>query len=162
MSVRPTPDIRFERPEPEQLRRVAELRWDGEVRDDPGPAETRGHFVDSFQQWGADHDASHLCLVGVDPDDDVVAFGFVALTPRVPSPSVATRRSADIQTVFVVPALRNSGIGGRLIDLLVGLAREQGAEHVTVHSSPGAVTAYERAGFTHDPLMLNQILRQAP
>jgi GNAT superfamily N-acetyltransferase len=60
--------------------------------------------------------------------------------------------------VFVTPALRNAGIGGQLIDQLVTLAREQGAEHVTVHSSSAAVTAYERAGFEHDPLMLNQLL----
>jgi GNAT superfamily N-acetyltransferase len=63
-----------------------------------------------------------------------------------------------VQAVFVTPTLRNGGVGGQLIDQLVRLAREQGAEHVTVHSSPGAVTAYERAGFQRDPLMLNQLL----
>ena len=146
------------RPEPEQFRQVARLRWDWAVPDDHEPRTSRDHCVENFQQWCEAHHSSHLCVVGVDQDDEVVAFGFVALTPRVPGPNLDARKSADLQAVFVTPDLRNAGIGRQLIDQLVGLARQQGAEHVTVHSSSRAVTAYERAGFTDDPLMLNQLL----
>lgn len=156
--VRPRPFIRFERPGPERLSEVANLRWDWVVRNGHEARATRSRFAQEFLRWCEDHQSSHLCVVGVDGDDDVVAFGFVALTPRVPAPNLGGRRSADVQAVFVRPDLRNVGIGGRLIDQLVSLAREQGAEHVTVHSSSGAVTAYQRAGFKHDPLMLNQVL----
>lgn len=137
---------------------MAELRWELVGPNDREPGANRRRFVETFQQWCETHHSTHLCVVGVDRGDEVVAFGFVALTPRVPSPDRDERKSADVQTVFVTPALRNAGIGGQLIDQLVSLARAQGAEHVTVHSSSGAVTAYERAGFTHDPLMLNQLL----
>ena len=88
--------------------------------------------------------------------DEVVAYGFTALTERVPNAGRPLRLSADIQAVWVRPDLRNAGIGGRLIDALVESARNAGAEFVTVHSSPGAVTAYERAGFEHDRLMMFQ------
>jgi len=118
---------------------------------------TERAFVEDFERWWQDHQRTHLCVVGLECGE-VVAFGFVALTPRVPGPHVPSRRSADVQAVFVVPHLRNAGVGGRLIERLVELAREAGAEHVTVHSSSGAVTAYERAGFSHDRLMLNQVL----
>ena len=128
------------------------------MANDAQPQAARGLFVESFQEWCEAHRASHLCVVGIDRDGAVVAFGFVALTPRVPAPNQDARRSADVQAVFVAPELRNAGVGGQLIDRLVGLARQQGAEHVTVHSSTRAVTAYERAGFTADPLMLNQLL----
>lgn len=145
----------MERATAEQVRQVAGLRWD---LDNGRDAQLSRHeFVESFEEWWRDHRRSHLCVVGLD-GDEVVGFGFVALTPRVPGPHVPSRRSADVQAVFVVPRLRNAGIGGRIVDRLVSLAREEGAEHVTVHSSAGAVTAYERAGFVHDPLMLNQTL----
>ena len=83
------------------------------------------------------------------------------LTGSSPSPTMHAYVStipADVQAVFVVPRLRNLGVGGRLIGRLLSVAREAGAEHVTVHSSADAVTAYERAGFSRDPLMLNQAL----
>lgn len=134
------------------------MRWELVAAEDAGPRMTRGTFIEAFQDWCDAHRSSHLCIVGVTRDDAVVAFGFVALTARVPSPDRDARASADLQAVYVTPVLRNAGIGGQLIDRLVGLARRHGAEHVTVHSSRGAVTAYERAGFTDDPLMLNQLL----
>jgi GNAT superfamily N-acetyltransferase len=137
---------------------VAELRWDWAVGNGHGARVSRTRFAEDFQRWCDVHQASHLCVVGLDAGDAVVAFGFVALTQRVPAPNQEERWSADVQAVFVTPTLRNGGVGGQLIDQLVRLAREQGAEHVTVHSSPGAVTAYERAGFQRDPLMLNQLL----
>ncbi|MCP3934927.1 MAG: GNAT family N-acetyltransferase [Actinomycetia bacterium] len=119
---------------------------------------TRDHFTQGLQQWCEAHQGTHLCLVGIGEDDEVVGFGFVVLTARVPTASLDERTSADVQAVFVTPELRNAGIGGLLIEELVGLARERGAEHITVHSSPGAITAYERAGFVHDSLMMNQML----
>jgi GNAT superfamily N-acetyltransferase len=149
--------VRVERATAEHVHQVAALRWDWALGNGRDPQLSRHEFVESFEQWWRDHQHTHLCVVGLERDE-VVGFGFVALTPRVPGPHVPSRRSADVQAVFVVPRLRNAGIGGRVVERLVSLAREKGAEHVTVHSSAGAVTAYERAGFVHDPLMLNQTL----
>lgn len=157
MPADPDPDVRVVRAEAEHLRQVAALRWDWAVDDERRPQLSRDEFVASLEQWWRDHRPTHLCVVGLERDE-VVGFGFVALTARVPGPHVPSRRSADVQAVIVLPRLRNRGIGGRIVDRLVSLAREEGAEHVTVHSSAGAVTAYERAGFVHDPLMLNQTL----
>lgn len=158
VSVRSRLGISFQPAEPAQVRQVAELRWDWGIGNGHEARTTRDRFAEDFQRWFDAHRSTHLCVVGVDRDHEVVAFGFVALTPRVPAPNRDERRSADVQAVFVTPALRNTGIGGHLIEQLVMLARDQGAEHVTVHSSSRAVTAYERAGFERDPLMLNQLL----
>lgn len=148
--------ISYMRPHPEHLRRVAGLRWDWAVAAGHVARDTRDRFVDDFQSWCEARQNSHLCLVALDADDKVVGFGFVVLTARVPTANVDARCSADVQAVFVTPEFRNAGIGGQLVEQLVTLARDHEAEHITVHSSPAAVTAYERAGFVHDPLMMNR------
>ncbi len=157
MPADPDPDVRVVRAEAEHVRQVAALRWDWALGNGRDPQQSRPDFEEGFEQWCHDHRPTHLCVVGLERDQ-VVGFGFLALTARVPGPHVRSRRSADVQAVFVLPRLRNRGVGGRIVERLVELAREEGAEHVTVHSSAGAVTAYERAGFCHDPLMLNQTL----
>ncbi len=157
MADDPSADVRIERATAEQVREVAALRWDWAPDHGRPPQLTEQEFVAGFEQWWQAHGRTHHCVVALGRDH-VVGFGFLALTPRVPGPHAPSRRSADVQAVFVVPRLRDAGIGGRIVDRLVTLAREEGAEHVTVHSSAGAVTAYERAGFVRDPLMLNQAL----
>lgn len=157
MPADPDPAVRLVRATAEHVRQVARLRWDWAIGNGRDPQLSRAEFVEGFEKWWHDHRRTHRCVVALNRDD-VVGFGFVALTPRVPGPHVPSRRSADVQAVFVLPRRRNAGIGGRIVDRLVSLARDAGAEHVTVHSSSGAVSAYERAGFLHDPLMLNQLL----
>ncbi|MCB9396159.1 MAG: GNAT family N-acetyltransferase [Acidimicrobiaceae bacterium] len=137
---------------------MAELRWGWAVERGHTSQEPLEKFAVAFAGWCHAHQQSHRCVVALDADDAVVGFGFTVLTARVPTASSAPRWSADVQAVFVVPELRNAGIGGRLVERLVEVARESDAEHITVHSSPEAVTAYLRSGFVHDPLMLNRPL----
>jgi GNAT superfamily N-acetyltransferase len=154
-----SPTVRLVRPTSEHVRQVASLRWESAFEGSgPEPVMTRPDFVEGFLRWWEAHEATHWCVVGLDQDAAVVAYGFVALTARVPGALTADRKCADVQAVFVAPTHRNAGVGGQLINRLVELAREQGAEHVTVHANDAAVTAYQRAGFTQDPLMLNQLL----
>ncbi|MER7180174.1 GNAT family N-acetyltransferase [Streptomyces hyaluromycini] len=58
-------------------------------------------------------------------------------------------------SVYVVPAERDGGLGGRLIDAVLDRARELGLERVTVHSSPRAVPACSRHGFESSPRLLH-------
>jgi GNAT superfamily N-acetyltransferase len=135
---------------------VAEQRFDWAVSNGHAPIQDKSTFTSAFVNWAKEHDETHQCLVVIDGDDNVMGFGFLAMTQRVPAPHRDKRWSADIQAVFVPPEHRNSGIGSRLLEALVETARQQGAEHLTVHSSQGALTAYQRAGFTADPLMMYQ------
>ena len=150
-----TASVTFRSPAREHLEQVGVRLWERFAGKDE-PRESTEQFTARFLTWCEAHERSHRPLVGVVADDDVVAYGFIALTERVPRADNPLRLSADIQSVWVRPDLRNAGIGGRLIDALVGAAREAGAEFITVHSSDGAVTAYERAGFEHDRLMMFQ------
>ncbi len=64
------------------------------------------------------------CIIALNANDQVVGFGFVAITPRVPAADLDDdRAAAEIQAVFVAPELRNDGIGAQLIDHLINLAR---------------------------------------
>lgn len=140
-------------PTEEQLEVVAGLRFDWALAGGHRPAESREEFVAGFVGWVAEHRGSHACRVVVD-GGEVVGFGFLAVTPRVPAPGRPDRLSGDVQAVFVVPGRRNAGIGVDLVRHLVAEGRRRGVEHLTVHSSPGAVTAYERAGFRLDRRLL--------
>ena len=84
-------------------------------------------------------------------------MAWLALTPRVPSPRSLTRLTGDVQSVYVAPNLRGSGIGARLIAAVTEEAANLGVETLTVHSSENAVTAYARAGFRS-----SEMLRELP
>jgi GNAT superfamily N-acetyltransferase len=58
--------------------------------------------------------------------------------------------SGDVQSVYVVPELRGSGTGSRLVAALLDDARAAGSRYVRVHSSPRAIPLYARAGFAVD------------
>lgn len=161
-TVRPMgsePTITFARPLPEHLRQVADLRWDWAVERGRPPLRERCDFAREFERWCEQNRATHSCIVALGLEADVVGFGFLAITPRVPAANLDDERlGAEIQAVYVAAELRNNGIGAELVERLINLARQQGAERVTVHSSAGAVTAYHRAGFADDPLTMSQTL----
>ena len=127
------------------------------LRLNASPAEQEqatGSFADDLAGWWAEHARSHIPFIARDPGPDVVGMAWLAVVPRVPRPGRLARLSADIQSVFVLPAQRGRGIGTALVRAVTDHAVGLGAAHVTVHSSEGAVTLYERLGFTSSPLLL--------
>jgi GNAT superfamily N-acetyltransferase len=119
-------------------------RWRTEERDEPGTG--RAAFVELFSVWMMDHLSTHLPFLA-EVDGRVAGMAWLMLAARVPSPARTDRRTGDVQSVFVVPELRNSGVGAALLDAVLAEARNRGLEHVTVHSSDRAVPFYLRAGF---------------
>ena len=122
------------------------------------PHEQAQQSVESFaidlDTWWAKHDESHLAFVARVPESEVVGMAWLALVPRVPRPGVTTRRSADIQSVFVVPEQRGERIGSALVRAAIEYAFRHGAGRVTVHSGRKAVPVYERLGFASSPQLL--------
>lgn len=138
---------------PAELEAVAALRWRWVAERDTLPGSGREAFVREFAAWARENAATHRCLVLV-RDDRVLGMAFLAITPRVPTPSALSRAAGDVQSVYVVPEARDGGLGGLLIEGVLRLAAELGLERVTVHSSPRAVPAYERRGFSVAPQLL--------
>jgi GNAT superfamily N-acetyltransferase len=131
---------------PEDWAVVGGLRWDSLQESNVEPESPRDVFAERLAAWAAAHD-SHECFVAVH-DGRVLGMTWLAVVDRVPSARRFDRASGDLQCAYVVPDLRNRGIGGKLIDAILARAAELGLERVTVHSSPRAIPVYERHGFT--------------
>ena len=90
-------------------------------------------------------DSMFAVLAGLDP----VGVGLVSLRPNV----WYTGRVALLDELVVVPPLRGQGIGSRILQRVVEVARELGAELVEINVDEGDVDAqrfYTRHGFEGD------------
>lgn len=118
----------------------------------PGPPS----FVDSFSAWVHHHLSTHLPFIA-ELDDRPAGMAWFMIGERVPSRSRAHRPCGDVQSVYVLPQLRDQGIGAAPMDAVLAEASKLDLEQVTVHSSRRA-GLYQRRGFQHD----QRWLRWAP
>lgn len=125
------------------------LRMAALAEDGSGAAPDGAGFMELFSAWISDHLSSHLGFVA-DVGGDVVGMTWLMVAERVPSPERQYRRSGDVQSVYVMPGLRDRGIGAALLEAALDEAGRLELEHVTVHSSDRAVRLYQRMGFQHD------------
>ncbi|MFJ3308872.1 GNAT family N-acetyltransferase [Streptomyces sp. NPDC086549] len=146
---------------PDELTAVAELRWQWILENEGEPVTERDEFVRHFVAWARENGSSHRCTVLL-RGETVIGMAWLAVLQRVPSPRAPLRASGDLQCVYVVPAERDGGLGGRLIDAVLTRARELGLERVTVHSSPRAIPAYARHGFAPLPSAVEHARRPRP
>ena len=140
---------------PEDLARLAHLLWLHATPDEQARRSVES-FAADLDVWWTDHDHSHLAFVARLAEPGVVGMAWLALVPRVPRPGVTGRRSADIQSVFVVPEQRGKGIGSALVQAASEHAFRLGAARVTVHSGRKAVPVYERLGFASSRQLLQR------
>jgi len=127
---------------------LAGLRWRW-VTDGHGDAGSdRAAFVESFRGWVVAHESTHLPFLAT-VDGQPVGMAWLMTAERVPGPTQPRRRCGDVQSVYVVPELRGSGVGTALLEAVLTEARRLGMEHVTVHSSQRAVPLYQRTGFRY-------------
>jgi GNAT superfamily N-acetyltransferase len=128
---------------------LARLRWRWRADERSEVAVDKAVFVEYFTTWIVDHLPTHLPFI-VEVDGRLAGMAWLVLADRVPNPEVMDRRTGDLQSVYVVPELRNSGVGAALLDAILDEARSRELQHVTVHSSVRAVPFYLRSGFRDD------------
>lgn len=124
---------------------LAGLRWRWLV-ERGYTGEDRQAFGSAFAEWFTGNTATHRAYLAL-ADDTPVGMAWLAVLARVPMPARRDRRTGDVQAVYVVPELRNAGVGAVLLTEVLAEARRLGLEHVTVHSSERAVALYQRMGF---------------
>jgi GNAT superfamily N-acetyltransferase len=132
------------------------------LREHASPAEQDRQGVEEFtvdlEAWWTEHDDTHLAFVArlpaSGPERPLVGMAWLAFVPRVPRPGNITRRSADIQSVYVLPDKRGRGVGSALVKAAADHAFGRGAVRVTVKSGRKALPLYERLGFASSPQLL--------
>lgn len=125
---------------------LGRLRWRWRIEERGEAGVNRSSFLDFFTAWMLDHRATHLPFLA-EVDGRIAGMAWLMLTSRVPSPQFMDRRTGDVQSVYVVPELRDNGVGAALVGAVLKEARDRELEHVTVHSSDRAVPLYLRSGF---------------
>lgn len=143
-------DVTIRQGTPSDIPTLAALRWSWIVEENGTPgAVDRGTFLREFGEWAAEHSPTHHPFVA-EIDGLIIGMAWLALYPRVPSPRALTRITGDVQSVYVVPGFRDQGIGARLVTAVIDAAAALRVEILVVHSSPGAIGTYDRAGFVSE------------
>jgi GNAT superfamily N-acetyltransferase len=125
---------------------LARLRWRWRTEERAEAGTDRTAFLEFFTAWVIDHLSTHLPFV-VEVDGRTAGMAWLMLADRVPTPAIMDRRMGDVQSVYVLPELRDSGVGAALLDAVMSEARDRELRHVTVKSSDKALPFYRRAGF---------------
>ncbi|MFY1687830.1 GNAT family N-acetyltransferase [Plantactinospora sp. WMMB782] len=125
---------------------LARLRWRCWAEGRDGPAADRDVYLEVFTSWTVDHLATHLPFLA-ELDGRIAGMAWLMLAERVPSPDTLSRRTGDVQSVYVIPELRDRGVGRVLLEAVLAEARLRELEHVTVHANDRATPFYLRAGF---------------
>jgi ribosomal protein S18 acetylase RimI-like enzyme len=134
--------MRIRRLRADEAEPLRELRLRA-LREDPGAfaetfEEARDRPLEDWASWAAD--ASRVIVVAIDGERWVG----MAACRRL------ERRSSWLTALWVEPAVRGAGLGGRLIEAAADWAREQGAATVELSvttNNDAAATLYSRAGF---------------
>lgn len=134
---------------------LAGLRWRRATQERGYQGDNLDEFVATLGDWMRGH-PEHRAFVA-EAAGEVVGMAWLAVVDRVPTANKYARRGGDVQSVFVVPELRDRRVGALLMSAVLNEARRLGLEHVTVHSSPRAVPFYERNGWGHDPEWLSWV-----
>jgi GNAT superfamily N-acetyltransferase len=123
--------------------------WDG-AADDPG-------FAERFADWFERESARRITWLA-EADGRAVGMMNLAVFDRMPRPGQPPSCWGYLANAFVLSAFRNRGIGGKLLDALLGYADANGFARVVLSPSQRAVPFYERAGFVPaDTLLLRTL-----
>jgi len=113
----------------------------------------RDDFAAAFVKWADEVRTTHTAFVAVE-GGTVVGSAWLATIPRAPDPGMQRRANGDLQTVYVIPERRDTGVGAALIGAVLTHGWQKGLVAVTVASNKRAAPFYRRLGFTGDPMDL--------
>jgi GNAT superfamily N-acetyltransferase len=139
---------------------LARLRWDFRIEGGTPPSTTIAEFVEEMRSFAGDvlADGTAWRAWVAEDGDRLVGCVWLQVVERVPHPDLrrGARPIVYVTNMYVVPELRNGGIGRDLLDAAVAYAREQRASAAIVWPSPRSISFYRRAGFGDEdaPLLL--------
>ena len=133
---------------PDDAETLAALQWRWRVEEWSGhPVVDRVGFTEALRAWLAEHATSYLPFLAR-VDGSVAGMAWLGAIDSVPTPPQLRRLRGHVQSVYVVPELRDRGVGSALLLRLIDEARSRGFEYLLVHPSERAFPFYRRHGFS--------------
>lgn len=127
-------------------RELARLRWD--FRPEAWSRQSFEAYVEAFVRWTEDAFGSGRWTAAVAEEGGrLVGCMFLQSVAKVPDPGAIDRAWGYVTHAYVEPGHRGHGAGTRLLETLIGMARERDHELLIVWPSEEAVSLYRRAGF---------------
>lgn len=84
-------------------------------------------------------------------EGQAVACGGLAFYARAPHQGNASGKEAYLQGMYTAVDWRGKGVGGAMLGKILAFAKTRRVGRVWLHSEPGAVSLYLRAGFRANP-----------
>jgi GNAT superfamily N-acetyltransferase len=142
------PPFQVRRATPDDASSLARLRYDFRVELDQ-PAEDEAAFIDRCARWMARH------LGAADPwrcwlaelGDTAVGTLWLQLIEKLPNPVGHRDYHGYVSSVYVVPALRNAGIGSALLQACLADADALGIDALFLWPTEQSRPLYGRHGF---------------
>jgi GNAT superfamily N-acetyltransferase len=136
---------------------LAQLRWIWRTDERGEHGLSQVEFESALGLWWSSHQESHAAYIA-ERGGDAVGMAWLAVFDRIPQPRDVGRRAGNVQSVFVLEAFRNQGIGEALVEAVIAHARARGVGYLIVHPSQRAYPLYERLGFTATKQLLHMDL----
>jgi GNAT superfamily N-acetyltransferase len=132
---------------------LATLRFQWRVSERGERGLDEASYETELARWTREHENSHVAFLALD-EDRPLAMAWLAIVERIPGPEFFVRRSAYVQSVYVVPEIRSQGVGTALMNALLAAAREMGLDYLAVHPSTASFNFYRRLGFEESTRVL--------
>jgi GNAT superfamily N-acetyltransferase len=141
-------DFLIRRAGPADVPELARLRHTFRIELDP-PVEAETEFLARCSAWMTERltsGATWRCWVA-SSRGRLVGTLWLGLIEKLPNPAGHLERHAYVSSVYVVPGLRNSGIGSALLTTCLNECRAEGVDSVLLWPTSRSRALYERHGF---------------
>ena len=122
------------------------------------PNESEADFVARVTEWLHSRlgQVSWRGWVAVDAEDQIVGHAFVQFVEKIPNPVVEAEHIAYLTNVYVLPSLRNAGLGTRLMQAALEACQAMGVDSAILWPSEQSQSLYHRFGFATPQAVLER------
>jgi len=124
---------------------LRDLRRAWREEDAGGPIEDAAFDAAFDEWWAAEAPRRRHWVAAV--DGHVVGMASVVVMVRMPQPGRVPSRWGYVHHVYVRPEHRGTGLGGALLDAVIGACRDDGFERLVLHPTERSLPFYEHLGF---------------
>ena len=129
--------------------RLARLRWDFSSVAQQA-AQPFDAFQEPFAAYLAEAVASGLIIWVVESADRLLGNIYVQLVRKLPRPDRFGRHWGYVTNVYIIPEMRDSGIGAALMARVQQWASDEHLEFLILWPSERSIPFYQRTGFVLD------------